>query len=304
MIALASSVLFALYFLFPQAIFTFVFAKFVPLRTLVRSRLEELNDALVLLFLTFILAYLLVWHIPGFGSFPFGFQDSPELRTRDYGRVVSTLASDTQLSKNDPGFWDAFGRCCKRQGRLLTWYYFFLVAEALTFGFLARNYGRHKGRTYRWIADTFLLPNISEWYPLLTAFTFPDENTKVMADLLCDDTLYRGTVAKHFLDKDGKLSGIILTEPKRFDRHGYLLAKDAGEKPNKEAYWRDIPSAKLHLFADHISNLNLNYEPPRADEGVLREYLQKILRQRLPTRMKVTFGVQQHKPDTGEEKQI
>ena len=117
-----------------------------------------------------------------------------------------------------------------------------------------------------------------EWYPLLTDFALKDKPARIKADILSDDTLYQGTVAKHFLDKDGKLSGIILTEPRRFDRRAYLGDKDAGRSPKADDYWRDIPSAKLYFFAERISNLNLNYDATQADKDILNKYLNKLLK--------------------------
>jgi len=167
--------------------------------------------------------------------------------------------------------------------------------EAFSFGYLSKSYGKFQQNSprYRWIADTFLLPNISEWYPLLTDFTFSHKPTRIKADILCDDTLYQGTVAKHFLDKDGKLSGIILTDPLRFDRRAYLLAKDAGQKPKADDYWREIPSAKLYFFADRISNLNLSYDAIEADEAILLGYVGKVLKKGLsPKRISITVEIQ------------
>jgi hypothetical protein len=290
-LAIATSVLLALYFLLPQAVFSFIFSKFVPLRTFVRSKIEELNEILLLLILTFFLVYGLIWWVPIFTSFPFGFDDSSALRRHDYQVVVDNLARNESVKASGREFWAPFGRCARRQGRLLTWYYLFIILEAAGFGYLSKNYGKYQQNSprYRWIVDTFLLPNISEWYPLLTDFTFRDKPTRIKADILCDDTLFQGTVAKHFLDKDGKLSGIILTDPRRFDRRTYLLAKDAGQKPKPDDYWREIPSAKLYFFADRISNLNLNYDANQADKATLLDYVDKILKKGMsPKRINIT----------------
>lgn len=303
MLAIATSVLIALYFLFPQALFTFVFGKFVPLRTFVRSKIEELNEILLLLLFTFSLAYALVWWCPGLKSFPFGFNDNPSLRRQDYRLVINTIITEPKNEGGIEAAWKAFGRCSRRQGRLLTWYYIFIFAEAIVLGYVAKNYGRfQRVRWYRWLADTFLLPNISEWYPLLTDFTFRQKPTRIKADILCDDTLYQGTLAKHFLDKEGALSGLILIDPKRFDRRAYLLAKEAGKSPKADDYWREIPSAKLYFFAGRISNLNLNYDADKADTAILVEYLNKLLKHGMPSNKKVTVQLQEvadkHDPTT------
>jgi hypothetical protein len=39
------------------------------------------------------------------------------------------------------------------------------------------------------------------------------------------DNLYRGVVSEHFVDGDGKLTGVILTEAVRFDRRSFLAGQ-------------------------------------------------------------------------------
>ncbi len=266
--------------------------------------MEELNEILLLLFLIFFVVYALVWFVPPFTSFPFGFNDSTAQRRLDYKIVVDDIAGRPSDRSDRAAFWGAFGRCVRRQARLLSWYYALVLASACMLGHAAKSYGEYQEDhpRYRWVADTFLLPNISEWYPLLTNFTIKNKATKVQADILCDDTLYQGTVAKHFLNKDGSLSGIILTAPKRFDRQAYVAAKNAGTtggaKPKKEDFWREIPSARLYFFADRISNLNINYDAPEASKAKLEEYLRRILGQRFPRPTTITVEFQQtKKPD-------
>jgi len=239
-LAIASSILFVLYFLLPQLLFTFILGKFVPLRSLVRTKMEEVNDVLFFLFFIFFLVLFLVWFVPPFTHFPFGFDDSPSLRRLDYKILVDDLTGDATVRADRDCVWRAFGRCARRQGRVLSWYYFFIIAVAWGSGSTAKNYGKYQQNhpRYRWLADTFLIPNLSEWYPLLTNFTIKDKRTKVKVDILCDDTLYQGFVQEYFLGKEGGLSGIILTSPRRFDRQAYLAAKNAGENVKRdESRW-------------------------------------------------------------------
>jgi hypothetical protein len=126
------------------------------------------------------------------------------------------------------------------------WYVFLVVLEALLAGWLASNFAKYKGnRYYKWLSDKFLFPYISEWHPLLTPYLLPD--TKVRADILCtNNILYQGEVAQHFL-REGQLSGIILSNPRRFERDKYSSAKkdegkNEGKKVDKEDYWIIIPS--------------------------------------------------------------
>ena len=101
---------------------------------------------------------------PVFRSFPFGLTDNASLRRQDYRVLIDEISDKANAKTTRDEVWTAFGRSARRQGRLLSWYYFFIVSEAIGFGYLAKNYGKYQQDSpkYRWIADTFLLPNISE----------------------------------------------------------------------------------------------------------------------------------------------
>lgn len=101
-----------------------------------------------------------------------------------------------------------------------------VTVAAILLGIGSKYYGKLKRyKLYSKIADIYLLPHISQWYVVLTAFTFPDRKTVVKADvLMTDDTLYQGKVADHLVDKDGNLSGLFLENPKKVD-HRSLPAR-------------------------------------------------------------------------------
>ena len=213
----------------------------------------------------YLIALVAGWYCPVCKAYPFYFSDSSELRTADYTIVASALYSESIFKEHEQEFWSALKRSSCRQARFLTWYYGFVLSLAFACGFGIKNYGRFRRSSgFRWIADLYLLPHISQWYVLLTPFTFEDKRTAVKADILMtDNTLYRGTVAEHFIDKDGNLSGVFLGHPQRFDRRSYLREQDAWHTVRTAAqFWRPIPSAKLYLVADKIVNMNLNYQPP------------------------------------------
>jgi hypothetical protein len=161
----------------------------------------------------------------------------------------------------------------------LFWYYLLTATLGLIFGYLAGSYGRFKSnRLYRWFADKFLFSRISEWHPLLTPFVFADKNTVVRANILTvSDNLYRGTVSEHFVDGDGRLTGVILTDAVRFDRRSFLQDKDAMRTTETEAYWKEVPGDKLYVFADKIVDLNLSYESPEPPDEVLEKFLSRRL---------------------------
>jgi hypothetical protein len=106
--------------------------------------------------------------------------------------------------------------------------------------------------------------------------------------------LYRGTVSEHFVDGDGKLTGVILTEAVRFDRRSFLQDKDAMRSAETEAYWKEVPGDKLYVFADKIVDLNLSYESPEPSDQVLERFLSR--------RLDVAVRIEYTKPKTDQRK--
>lgn len=265
MIALAVSVLITAYLLVPYALFRFILGRFVPLRLFQERKTEDITRAVVTLAVVYAAALWAVWCWPGCRTHPFSFPDTASLRTTDYETVASGLYSEAIFKERGDQFWDAFARSLERQGRFLCWYYVFVFALALACGFGIKYYGKlRRNKVFTRVADLYLLPHISQWYVVLTPFAFADKRTTVKADILMtDNTLYRGDIAEHFIDKEGNLSGLFLANPQRFDRRAYLREQDAwGSTRGVASFWRQIPSAKLYLLADKIVNLNLNYQPP------------------------------------------
>jgi len=154
---------------------------------------------------------------------------------------------------------------------MLCWYILLIAAEAWGAGFLAANYAKYKHEPfYKSLADRILFSYISPWHPLLTPYLFSDQATTVQADIFCtNNVLYQGTVTQHFLN-EGKLTGIVLSNPRRFDHELYVAHRaewdkapePRPDKPDKEKYWRTIPSESLYIFADKIFNMNLNFKSP------------------------------------------
>ena len=272
MIALAFSALIAVYLLIPNALFRYLFGRSVPVRVFQGSKTEELTRAVVTL------------------AFIFGLEGFERL----FQSRASGFYNESMFKDYGNRFWEALSRTLERQGRLVFWYYVLCAFFATTFGWASKQYGRIKHwRVYSKFADVYLLPHISQWHVILTAFTFPDPKTLVRADvLMTDDTLYSGEVADHFVDKEGNLSGLFLKNPRRFDRARYLKEKETwGVTRPTNTFWRTIPSAKLYLIADKIVNLNLNYEPPSIEDvkaDTVERYLMRY--QKLPTSFRVTIS--------------
>ena len=264
MLVVVLSLLLTLYLIIPEALFRTIFGRHVPPRSFVLSKADTAYRALGIAFVPFILALVGCWYFSPMQNFPFPVREnSAQARRADYKLVVTALYSESKFEKSEAQFWPAFTRCVRRQGRLILWYLFAIGVEAVCAGLLAKNYAKLKGwLIYKWFADKFLFSYISEWHPLLTPYLYTDPKTTVQADILCtNDVMYQGTVSQYFA-RDGQLSGIFLRNPKRFDRRLYLKAQEEGKKPEKENYWRTIPSENLYFFAEKIVNMNLTYKPP------------------------------------------
>ena len=292
MIALAASIILALYVIIPGLLSRFIYRLFIPLRVLAAGKTEEATRAVATAIVPFLLALFVVWYAPGLNCIPVH-AAYPEFKAHDYKLVASCLYSETIFTQNADAFWLALDRTIPRQSLFLFWYYLLTVLMTIGLGYLSASYGKlGSNRYYRWFANKFLFPRISEWHPLFTAFVFADKQTVVRADILTTtDNLYRGTISEHFIDSTGKLTGLILTEAKRFDRRTYLRDWDEDRQRKTDEYWRGIPGAKMYMFADKIANLNLNYESAEPPEDALL----KFLRERLNRAVKIEFSSKRKK---------
>ena len=292
MIALITTYFLIFYILVPGALFRFFTSWFVPLKLFERTRTQEATFAVAVALLPFALALFGVWYLPVMNDHPFSTNgESDADRRQDYHRVAGILTSSdaSRLLAVNPALmppaanqdnWHALNRVLRRQVRFLTWYFLMTAGEGLLFGFLASNYGNWKiiegsktkrhppplVRFYNWIAPRLILPNISEWYMLLTDFTWPrHEEIFVRADILQNDgNLYQGRVADYFIDSAGKLTGILLEHVSRFDRQAYNEAKsdsEAGEFLPSTDFWKNIPSQNFYISQSSISNLNVRFVP-------------------------------------------
>lgn len=282
--AIAFSALIAAYLLIPYSIFRYFLGRVVPLKVFQESKTEEITRAVVTLFVLFSVAILIVRYVPFCKDYPWPFSDTPEQRASDYRIVLSSLHSEELFKDYGQKFWDAMARTLDRQFRVIAWYYLLVVGAALYAGRLSRRYWRLKNnRVYKWFADTYLLPHISQWHPLLSGFTFPP-NTAIKADvLMTNGVLYDGEIADYFLNRDGTLAGLFLKNPRRFERDRYLNEREEwGLTRDREKFWRKIPSAKLYLIGSQIVNLNLRYEPPTASSDTLQKFIENYLKTAYP----------------------
>lgn len=265
MLALYATGLILVFLLIPGFLFRSVFSFFLPLRKFERTRSEEIAFAAKICAAPLLLAVLQVCALGFFLHHPLPthsglapFASNVEILLRD-GVSEKHLEDDLGWRR----FTDAAGQVFPVVGNFLIWYYVWLMLEAFALGVLSSRFGSlRQRRGWRWILEKMLLPAISEWHVLLTTFAFPKNSDRVpVADVLtADDHLYHGTVENYYLDRSGKLSGVLLAGAYRFDRAGYLRARQAGAVPQRQPFWKEIPGKNVYVFADRITNLNLGYE--------------------------------------------
>ena len=310
MIALVSSFFLIFYILIPGALFRFTTSfSSIKLKSFQRTRTQEATFAVAVALLPFAVALIGVWYVPVVRHQPFAIREGTNAaRRQDYRRVGELIltsdlpkltacnSSQTQTQAQTPcaatsPYWSSLTQVLRRQARFLTWYFVAILAEGWAFGFLAGKYGawqrtaqnRHSCsiRLYDWFTRKFILPNISEWHVLLTGFNWP-KGVLVVADVLQnDDHLYRGRVEDYFVDPDGKLTGILLRNVDRFDRHAYRQAQNDAAANREiiasENYWKSIPSKNFYIGQTAITNLNIRFAP--GESKALGELTQQVLSQ-------------------------
>lgn len=286
MLALVFSALFTIYLLIPEGIFRLIFGLFIPPRSFVLTRVEKAYRAVLITVLPFLLAWALTWYMPGPRTWPFPVtQNTSQQRRADYKLVSAAFYSEKAFDVAEASVWHAVTRCSRRQARLVFWYFLLIALEAWLAGALGSNYPRLRRKYLKWLSDKLLSAYISQWHPLLQT-----DGKEVQADILCvNDMLYQGTVSQYFL-KDGELSGIILQNPRRFDRESYVKAKGSDKQPVPKDYWKPIPSKNLYFFSDKIVNINLTYLTSLghpADPDAMKQFLENEIRPSGDTKLKI-----------------
>ena len=252
-------------FLIPGVIFRGFFSLFLPLRKFQRTRLEEIAFAVKVSVVPLATVIGVVWLTDLAFHFPISTGTDRGSLLPGISLVLRAAVDDTFVH-SDAGFatyMHASRQVLSWAGNVLLGYYLLLAVEGCLLGLIGRQFGDpHYRRRYRWIVEKVLLPGISEWYVLLTAFASRrDAPRVVVADVLTtDDHLYHGQVENYYLDKDGNLSGILLSDAFRFDRQGYLRSLQKAPVANRQPFWKRIPGKNVYVFADRITNLNINHE--------------------------------------------
>jgi hypothetical protein len=99
---------------------------------------------------------------------------------------------------------------------------------------------------------------------------------------MTDGTLYQGFVFKYHLDSTGRLSGMMITDPKRYKRQELLKDREQGKARGTDSYWSKIPSRQMYLLADKIINININYAAATTPKSVA-DFVREVADRSLPT---------------------
>lgn len=209
----------------------------------------------------------------------------------DFKTFFSCLASDDLFKQAGDGFYVVLNRIWHSFLPMLVVFYVLNILVALGIGFSTQNYGVIRGwserhwyaRWLRTILNWFLLERVNFWQAILTPFVLSDKSAMIMLDVLVSNgVLYQGTSDQLFFDSDGKLAGIILKNPRRFERDELKAAKASGAVVNKEDFWRTIPSEILFIVASTILNININYvtkKPAQQLQLQIENFLAQALKQ-------------------------
>jgi hypothetical protein len=278
MLAITVTLLTALYLLGPDFVSRFILGFVVPRRVLQQNKSEEIARAVITALIPLTVAVLwtswqhaIVWH-----------NIKPDLKT-----VFTGLYSEQAFRGNEGGFFAA-SKSVWFANLAIAWrLYAILIVYSIGVDLIILNYGAIRNSKWcskapwiRGLLATFILPRVSEWHVLLTKFSHR-KSTRITADIFTkSNILYRGRIARPFLEPDGSLSGLLLSSPQRYDRQAFVEDKKAGKKPNKDDYWRDMPSNTFLMLASEISTINLRQYDDFVDPDLLRR-MEGILQAKL-----------------------
>ena len=263
MIAVAVSLLFALYVLGPDAISRFLLGFTVPRRAVLLTRSEEVSRALVWAATCLGLAYL--W-AKGTGAL------AEVWRPQALRICVSGLYSETFFRTNQDAWFRSLHDVFWMNWTLLWRTYVFVLLLSVALTLATQYYGWVSGRLpsdgLREVFTAIVLPRVAQWHVLLSKLLLPDRSLVIYLDVLTkSDKLYQGMLFDKALAADGSLISLTLAQPKRFDRRGYVEAKGAGGQPNAVQFWKTIPTNMFVVMASDINTINFRYATPqKADE--------------------------------------
>lgn len=258
MIAVAVSLVFALYILGPDAFSRFVVGLTVPRRAVILTRSEEVSRALIWAAISFFFAY--VWCRAG-GTW------AEVWRPGALRLCFAGLYSEAFFRAHQDAWFGSLHQVLWLNFSLLWRLYVSVLVLSVILTLLTHFYGvvRDWLPNWGWLKNAFaalVLPRVAQWHVYLSNLLLGDRNLFISLDILTrSDKLYQGELADKALAPDGSLVSVTLANPRRFDREAYLKDKDRLDDPATELYWTTIPTNMFVVMASDINTINLRYLP-------------------------------------------
>jgi hypothetical protein len=262
MLALALTLVLALYIFGPDAFSRFLLDFSVPRRNVSLTKSEEVHRAVIWSGVSCVLAYL--W------ARCWGTLD----RLWDWGQLrifFSGLVSDEFFRKNTDAWFHSL-HCTVWMNFCVLWRMYvvvFLMVMVLDAGI--RYYANIRDWLYgeaffqRWgrrILAAVVPPRIAPWHVLLSQILIRDKTIELHVDVMTKmDILYQGRLADKTLGPDGSLVSITLADPKRFLRPAYVEAKKNHPHTDPLKFWKPIPTNMFIVMGGEIHSMNLRYVP-------------------------------------------
>jgi hypothetical protein len=284
MLAITLTLITAVYVLGPELISRYILGFVVPRRTIQQTSSEEISRAILTAAVPFCLA--VVWvtarHVVVWGDVK-----------SDIHTFLAAILSQKYFDEHIPQFFQSAKTILRIIWSLALRLYALLVVYAIIIDILIYYYGElrnskwmSKHPLWRKIFAAFVLPRISSWHILLRSVSHP-KSVDIRVDVLTKrDILYRGIIEDLVLASDGALSGLLITNPVRYQREKffddlkrYSQGPKTEAKPNTDNYWKKIPGHAFLIMSDDIETINLrSYE--RGDQELLNR-LKQILNRTL-----------------------
>ena len=258
MIAIAVSLLIALYILGPDAVSRVVIGFTLPRRNLILTRSEEITRALVWSASSFLVAY--AWCHAG-GTWQRIWQPA-SLQT-----FFAGLYSEEFFRTHQGAWFSSLHPLFSFNVALLTRMYAVVLLCSLLLAIATHFYGVLRDRLppWPWLRNALaaaLLPRVAQWHIVLSNLLLGDHDLYLMVDVLTkSDKLYQGELSDKVLAADGSLISLALKHPRRFDRAGYLQANEGPTKFASQDFWKPIPSDMFLVLASDMHTLNVRYVP-------------------------------------------
>jgi hypothetical protein len=257
MLAITFTAVLALYLLGPDQFSRLILGFTIPRRNVTLTRGEEICRALVWATASAVPAYLWLIHSNCYSS----------LWHSEQAKVFfAGLYSETAFNATKAKWFESLVPVMWLNWAFLWRVYAITGLLSLILSALTVNYGRIRKHLKRqWMRTVFasiILPRVALWHLLLSDVLLESTDTRINLDVLTkSDTLYQGRLADKALASDGSLASITLADPRRFRRKEYMIAKEAGQKPNAADFWQAIPTNMFVVIGSELQTLNLRYAP-------------------------------------------